>query len=128
MSAAGLQAIAAAPGQGVIDAEHLEQMTFGDRRLECEVLQIFRRQAAIMLGRIGGSEPAAAAAAVHTLKGSARGIGAWRVARAAERLEQAFAETERSAALGELTAATVEAGAAIDARLENYSSHAADGL
>lgn len=123
---AGLQAAAAAPGQGVIDDEHLGQVTFGDRRLEREVLQIFRRQAAIMLGRIGVSEPAAASLAIHTLKGSARGIGAWRVARAAERLEQASAETERSAALGELTAATVEAGAAIDARLEDYSSHAAD--
>ncbi len=123
---AGLQAVAAAPGQGVIDDEHLGQVTFGDRRLEREVLQIFRRQAAIMLGRIGVSEPTAASLAIHTLKGSARGIGAWRVARAAERLEQASAETERSAALGELTAATVEAGAAIDARLEDYSSHAAD--
>jgi HPt (histidine-containing phosphotransfer) domain-containing protein len=127
MSAAGLPAAAAAPGQGVIDDEHLGQVTFGDRRLEREILQIFRRQAAVMLGRIGGSEPAAASAAIHTLKGSARGIGAWRVARAAERLEQASAETERSAALGELTAATVEAGAAIGARLEDYSSHVADG-
>ncbi len=127
MSAAGLQAAAAATGQGVIDDEHLGQVTFGDRRLEREVLQIFRRQAAIMLGRIGGSEPAAASAAVHTLKGSARGIGAWRVARAAARLEQASAEMERSAALSDLMAATVEAGAAIDARLENYSGHAADG-
>jgi chemotaxis protein histidine kinase CheA len=127
MSASALCVAAAAPRQGAIDEEHLGQMTFGDRRLEREVLEIFRRQAAIMLGRIGGSEPAAATAAVHTLKGSARGIGAWRVARAAERLEQAHAETERSAAIGELTAATVEARAAIDARLENYSSDAADG-
>ena len=128
MSAAGLRVAAVAvPRQGVIDEEHLGQMTFGDRGLEREVLEIFRRQAAIMLGRIGGSEAAAASAAVHTLKGSARGIGAWRVARAAERLEQARDETERSAALGELTAATVEARAAIDAHLENYSSYAVDG-
>ena len=127
MGAAGLRMAAAAPRQGVIDEEHLGQMTFGDRRLEREVLEIFRRQAAIMLGRIGGNEPAAASMAVHTLKGSARGIGAWRVARAAERLEQAGADAERSAALGELTAATVEARAAIDARLEDYSNHAADG-
>jgi HPt (histidine-containing phosphotransfer) domain-containing protein len=127
MGAASLRVIAAAPRQGAIDEEHLEQMTFGDRRLEREVLEIFRRQAAIMLGRIGGSEPAAASVAVHTLKGSARGIGAWRVARAAERLEQAHADAERSAALGELTAATIEVRAAIDVRLEDYSNHAADG-
>jgi chemotaxis protein histidine kinase CheA len=126
MSAAGLRVAAVAPRPGVIDEDHLGQMTFGDRGLEREVLEIFRRQAAIMLARIGGSEPATASAAVHTLKGSARGIGAWRVARAAERLEQARAEMERSAAIGELTAATVEARAAIDARLEIYSNHAAD--
>ena len=127
MAAAGLRMVAASPRQGVIDEEHLGQMTFGDCRLEREVLEIFRRQAAIMLGRISGSAPAAAAMAVHTLKGSARGIGAWRVARAAERLEQAHADAERSAALGELTAATLEARAAIDARLEDYSNHAPDG-
>jgi Hpt domain len=127
MGPSGLRVAAAVPRQGVIDEEHLGQMTFGDRRLEREVLEIFRRQAAIMLGRIGGSEPATASVAVHTLKGSARGIGAWRVARAAERLEQARAETERSAAIGELTAATVEARAAIDAKLEDYSNPAADG-
>jgi chemotaxis protein histidine kinase CheA len=126
MGAQGLRVTAAIPRQGVIDEEHLGQMTFGDRGLEREVLEIFRRQAAIMLGRISGSEPATASAAVHTLKGSARGIGAWRVARAAERLEQARAETERSAAIGELTAATVEARAAIDAWLEDYSNPAAD--
>jgi HPt (histidine-containing phosphotransfer) domain-containing protein len=64
-------------------------MTLGDRRLEREVLEIFVRQTTIMLNRIVGAEPALAAAAAHTLKGSARGIGAWRVARAAELLEQA---------------------------------------
>lgn len=127
MGAASLRVAVAAPGPGIIDEEHLGQMTFGDRRLEREVLEIFRRQAAIMLGRIAGGEGAAASAAVHTLKGSARGIGAWRVTRAAERLEQARAETERSAAIGELTAATVEARAAIDARLEDFSNYAAGG-
>ena len=63
-------------------------MTLGDRRLEREVLEIFVRQTVIMLERIAGAEPALAAAAAHTLTGSARGIGAWRVARAAERLER----------------------------------------
>ena len=37
-----------------------------------------------------------AAAAAHTLKGSARGIGAWRVARAAERLELAAGKRDAS--------------------------------
>ena len=66
------------PTQTVIDDDHLRQMTLGDRGLEREVLEIFVRQAALMLRRISGAKPALAAAAAHTLKGSARGIGAWR--------------------------------------------------
>ena len=125
MSAVSLRVAAAVHCPGPIDEEHLTQMTFGDRRLEREVLEIFRRQAAIMLSRIGGVDPGAAAAAIHTLKGSARGIGAWRVARAAERLEHAGA-ADRAGALAELQAATLEARAAIDARLETYSNQTLD--
>jgi HPt (histidine-containing phosphotransfer) domain-containing protein len=72
-----------------IDQVHLERMTLGDRSLEREVLEIFARQTAMTLERIAGAGPARTAAAAHTLKGSARGIGAWRVAQAAERLEPA---------------------------------------
>jgi HPt (histidine-containing phosphotransfer) domain-containing protein len=79
------------------------------------------RQTTIMLTRIVGAEPALAAAAAHTLKGSARGIGAWRVARAAELLEQAVGavggEDDVVEAITELKAASLEASAAIAARL-----------
>jgi HPt (histidine-containing phosphotransfer) domain-containing protein len=92
----------------VIDETHLERMTLGDRRLEREVLELFVRQTTIMLGRIVGADPALAAASAHTLKGSARGIGAWRVARAAELVEIAVTE---------LKSASLEASAAIGARL-----------
>ena len=105
----------------VIDDDHLERMTLGDRRLEREVLELFVRQTAIMLDRIVGADPALAAAAAHTLKGSARGIGAWRVARAAELLEHAagFAGSEDDVAdaVSELKGASLEASAAIGARL-----------
>jgi HPt (histidine-containing phosphotransfer) domain-containing protein len=105
----------------VIDGGHLERMTLGDRRLEREVLELFVRQTTIMLTRIVGAEPALAAAAAHTLKGSARGIGAWRVARAAELLEQAVGavggEDDVVEAITELKAASLEASAAIAARL-----------
>ncbi len=108
-------------GPTIIDEDHLGRMTLGDRSLEREVLEIFSHQAALMLRRIAGAEPAVAAAAAHTLKGSARGIGAWRVARAAERLEQAAADAsgdeDMNAAIAELEAASVEARAAIGARL-----------
>lgn len=106
----------------IIDEDHLGRMTLGDRRLEREVLEIFVRQSTIMLVRITGPEPALAAAAAHTLMGSARGIGAWRVARAAERLERAVGEgsgEDMDAAIADLKAATVEASAAIGARLDD---------
>lgn len=105
-----------------IDEEHLGRMTLGDRSLEREVLEIFARQSALMLARIVGGERARAAAAAHTLKGSARGIGAWSVATAAERLEQAVTagdDRALSAAIGELEAASFEAQAAICARLRD---------
>jgi len=116
MSAAGSDRRSA-----VIDEDHLGRMTLGDRRLERDVLEIFVRQTAIMLGRIAGAEPALAAAAAHTLTGSARGIGAWRVARAAEHLECVAGGKSGAAALDEaveeLKSATMEASAAIAARL-----------
>jgi HPt (histidine-containing phosphotransfer) domain-containing protein len=104
-----------------IDETHLSRMTLGDRQLEREVLEIFVRQTAIMLDRIMSAERSLAAAATHTLLGSARGIGAWRVARAAERLELAAGEAgslaDMDEAIAELNAASLEACAAIAARL-----------
>lgn len=116
-----------------IDESHLDRMTLGDRGLEREVLELFLRQTAIMIERIMGAEPPVAAAAAHTLKGSARGIGAWRVASAAETLERAAGQgaidgaTDKGAmagdtaaledAIAELKAASLEAGAAIATRL-----------
>jgi HPt (histidine-containing phosphotransfer) domain-containing protein len=114
----------------IIDDDHLGRMTLGDHRLEREVLQIFVRQTIIMLGRITGPEPALAAAAAHTLMGSARGIGAWQVARAAERLERAIGEggeQDVDAAIADLRAATVEARTAIGARLDDPSGDLSRG-
>lgn len=102
----------------VIDASHLERMTLGDRRLEREVLELFVRQTTILLTRIAGAEPPIVAAAAHTLKGSARGIGAWRVAGAADALEQAAGATDDfEDAIAELKAASLEASVAIGTRL-----------
>ena len=116
------------PTQTVIDDDHLRQMTLGDRGLEREVLEIFIRQAALMLRRISGAKPALAAAAAPTLKGSARGIGAWRVAQAADRLEQTASGGDSleafKAAIAELETASREARAAILARLAGRSDDA----
>jgi HPt (histidine-containing phosphotransfer) domain-containing protein len=104
-----------APAGGPIDRGHLTHATFGDRSLEREVLQLFDRQAVLLLARIKASEPQAVAGLVHTLKGSAVGIGAWAVAGAAEAAEQACAASaaECDAAVLRLAAAIAEARGAI---------------
>ena len=71
-----------------VDLVHLARHTLGDRGLEREVLQLFLRHSETCLVRLReASDEAAWTAAAHSLKGSARGIGAWRVARAAEQAE-----------------------------------------
>ena len=77
-----------------IDTEHLSRMTLGELSLQREVLALFDRQADILLPRIRRGTPAVAVASAHTLKGSAVGIGAFKVARAAEAVEQARAEAK----------------------------------
>jgi HPt (histidine-containing phosphotransfer) domain-containing protein len=104
----------------ILDGDHLARMTLGDRALEREVLEIFLRQNALMLGRIADAGPARLAEAAHTLSGSARGIGAWRVAQAAERLERASGEAceeSLNRAIADLEAASLEASTTIAARL-----------
>ncbi|MGO9703431.1 MAG: Hpt domain-containing protein [Xanthobacteraceae bacterium] len=105
----------------VIDEDHLGRMTLGDRSLEREVLEIFARQTTLSLSRLAGAEPARAAAVAHTLKGSARGVGAWRVARAAEQLEQTASgrgdDKALQGAIAQLEAASIEVREAIGARL-----------
>lgn len=78
----------------VIDVVHLARMTLGDRSLENEVLGLFDRQAGMLLTRMKDAGPNVIAALAHTLKGSARGIGAWQVADAAEAIELAAASHE----------------------------------
>lgn len=98
-----------------IDLVHLARTTLGDRSLEREVLHLFDRQADALIVRMRTASPGALAPLAHTLKGSATGIGAWRVARAAEGLEIAVGagETSIALALDRLAAATTEARAVI---------------
>jgi HPt (histidine-containing phosphotransfer) domain-containing protein len=101
-----------APDDRPIDLVHLARATLGDRSLEREVLQLFDRQSALLIARLRHAGPDGVAMIAHTLKGSARGIGAWRVARAAEAVELA-GSTESGAALERLAATTDEARAVI---------------
>ena len=79
-----------APDDGPIDFDHLKRMTLGDAGLEQEVLAMFAAQASALLGTLATMPPEAPALA-HTLKGSARAIGAFAVADAAARLEAVMA-------------------------------------
>jgi HPt (histidine-containing phosphotransfer) domain-containing protein len=103
---------ALAPDDRPIDLVHLARMTLGERSLEREVLQLFDRQSTLLLARMRSAAPAGVVTLAHTLKGSARGIGAWRVARAAEALEVAGA-ADTGAALDRLAEAADEARAVI---------------
>lgn len=98
-----------------IDRGHLTRMTFGDRSLEREVLALFDRQASMLIERMRGGEPAAVATLAHTLKGSAAGIGAGRVAQTADAAEIAarHSAAECSQAIDRLAQAVDEARALI---------------
>ena len=72
-------------------------------------MQLFDRQAELLMERMRGSKPAAIATLAHTLKGSAIGIGAARVARAA-----AATELAASCAPGECSGAIDQLSQAVD--------------
>jgi HPt (histidine-containing phosphotransfer) domain-containing protein len=98
-----------------IDRGHLARMTFGDRSLEHEVLHLFDRQSALLIARMRTGDGAIVGALAHTLKGSAAGIGAKSVARAAEAAEQAAtqAPADLRATIDRLALAVDEARALI---------------
>lgn len=77
------------PEDQAIDVQHLGRMTLGEPALEAEVLALFAAQSLDLVGRLKAI-PADAAALAHTLKGSARAIGAFRVADAALAVEAAM--------------------------------------
>ena len=105
------------PDDGPIDFEHLSRMTLGDPALECEVLTMFVAQSAKLLDQLAALPPEAGALA-HTLKGSARAIGAFAVAEAAASLETALGRGgDVRAALDGLKDAVAEAQGAIEAFL-----------
>jgi HPt (histidine-containing phosphotransfer) domain-containing protein len=106
------------PDDGPIDIAHLQRMTLGDANLEREVLAMFSSQAAGLV-RALSTLPTNAGTLVHTLKGSARAIGAFAVADAASALEVLIrGGGDRTSAMAELDDAVTQARAAIDEILQ----------
>ncbi|MFN0264159.1 Hpt domain-containing protein [Tepidamorphus sp. 3E244] len=86
-----------------IDLVHLARQTLGDVALEREILSLFVVQSQVYLLRLQAAESQRDwSRAVHTIKGSAKGIGAFPLARAAEAAEalggQVHDEAHRRAA------------------------------
>jgi HPt (histidine-containing phosphotransfer) domain-containing protein len=92
-----------------VDLVHLARTTLGERSLERELLQLFERQANLLLQRMQAAPVEALPTLAHTLKCSARVIGAAQVARAAEAVEFPAIGADVTRALAALRAATDEA-------------------
>jgi HPt (histidine-containing phosphotransfer) domain-containing protein len=106
-----------APDDTPIDIGHLGRMTLGDASLERQVLAMFSAQTDSLIGALTAL-PADAAALAHKLMGSARAIGAFRLADAAHRLEAAIQNGAAPAKpLGDLADAVAQARSAVEAML-----------
>ena len=72
-----------------IDHDHLRRYTMGDQQLELEVLHLFAGELPKTIGSLREARTEMDwKVAAHTLKGSARAVGAWRVAAAAVAAEK----------------------------------------
>ena len=129
----GRMSLRSAPGTSprrdarVLDLVHLERQTFGDRRLEREVLALFEDQCDRLLPLMAAADPISARTdAAHTLKGAARAIGAWRVASLSETLETALDQGRSAETLRhlerKLAKALAEARAAIAERCRSAAA------
>lgn len=84
-----------------IDFEHLARYTGGDAELEAEVFSLFREQTEMWLRLLSlDADTEDWKSAAHSLKGSARGIGAFTLASHCEDAERAAegSQTARSVA------------------------------
>ncbi|CAN1545181.1 Signal transduction histidine kinase, phosphotransfer (Hpt) domain containing protein [Rhabdaerophilaceae bacterium] len=71
-----------------VDLVHLARQTLGDRALEREILALFQVQARAIFAQLQTvSDKSLQLDLAHTLKGSARAVGAWSVAEAAQACE-----------------------------------------
>ena len=72
----------------ILDRDHLARYTLGDVALEQEVLGLFIGQIPETIARLRScGEPDLWRRAAHTIKGSARVVGAWQLADVAARAE-----------------------------------------
>jgi HPt (histidine-containing phosphotransfer) domain-containing protein len=106
-----------------VDLVRLSRYTLGARDLEREVLELFCTQSFLFLEQSKRSPSDKEwKDLTHTLKGSARAVGAWRVAEAAERAEPLAGEAlnrSREARIEEIDGSLREADAYIRSLLRD---------
>lgn len=106
-----------------VDLAHLARYTLGEPTLEREVLELFCTQSVLYLEQMRAAmSDKDWKNAAHSLKGSARAIGAWRAAQAAERAEALKGDglTQfRAGSIGEIEASLREAETYIAALLKD---------
>ena len=101
-----------------IDLVHLSKYTLGNRSLENELLGLFRSQADVYIARLDeAADETEWKNAAHSLKGSARGLGAWTLADLAEEAE-ATALAARDSIMARIREATAAVNAFIDSFME----------
>jgi HPt (histidine-containing phosphotransfer) domain-containing protein len=115
------------PDSRPIDLVHLSKFTMGRRDLEAEILGLFRQQLAVSLQKLADLANApvddkAWKEAAHTLKGSARGVGAWALADATAEAELLTGEDARRNSIPELDGLVESATGFIDELLEDWQS------
>ena len=80
-----------------VDIKHLRRYTLGDVNLEKEVLGLFLAQLPQTIAALSHAETDRDwRIAAHTLKGSGRAVGAWRLARVAEQAERVLGVKNRA--------------------------------
>jgi HPt (histidine-containing phosphotransfer) domain-containing protein len=101
--------------QAAVDLGHLARYTGGDRSLNAEVLRLFVHQSTELLGQLQAVIDARDAKTwhhiTHSIKGAARGIGAFELADVAADAEPLDLAQQRAEALAALTGLRAQADA-----------------
>lgn len=104
----------AAERASVVDLEHLNKYTGGDLALNGEILRLFQKQATDMTLQLQASMEAGDNEgwfdAAHTLKGAAKGIGAFALAETVAEAEKLQPQTDRAKAQAALATMKSRAG------------------
>lgn len=109
-----------------LDRLHLAVQTNGDLALQRDLLNLFMVQAVDFVGHLHAlaeADPSAARDLAHKMNGSARAIGAFELAAAADEFESALTPGDGVAAFEPLTAALDRALDAVEAYLRDLPPH-----